>query len=204
MAIAPSGWEFKEREAKEKGVIKKNFGDNIFSFGIPYSEHSSFSELRECISHFKPKLIVPTVNCHSPSKVESQLAYFADIYSGKTSTLLNFFSKNSSPPTPPHTPTVSTPSTFPQNDENTQNFSRHKKSSSSFSNPTPFNSNSSYSNSSRSFSSSPSISSSQPPKTSFWSKFIGSSFSKQTNFLVLLLRRIQERKGRRERESRIL
>lgn len=34
-------------------------------FSVPYSEHSSFDELRECVAFLDPLAIVPTVNCRS-------------------------------------------------------------------------------------------------------------------------------------------
>jgi len=34
-------------------------------FSVPYSEHSAFSELRECVAFLDPARIVPTVNCRS-------------------------------------------------------------------------------------------------------------------------------------------
>ena len=40
---------------------------------VPYSEHSSFTELVECVRAVRPRRIVPTVNCNSASKVQAMV-----------------------------------------------------------------------------------------------------------------------------------
>ena len=42
-------------------------------FGIAYSEHSSFSELQQCVRDFKPFIIKPTVNAYTKSAEEQML-----------------------------------------------------------------------------------------------------------------------------------
>ena len=44
--------------------------------GIPYSEHSSFSELRQFVQFLRPKKIIPTVNNHSASKQAEMQRHF--------------------------------------------------------------------------------------------------------------------------------
>ena len=40
-------------------------------YGVPYSEHSSFPELRDCVARLRPKRVVPTVS--SSAAMLSQL-----------------------------------------------------------------------------------------------------------------------------------
>jgi hypothetical protein len=44
--------------------------------GIPYSEHSSYEELRECIQTLRPLKIIPTVNNFSAHKREEMQKTF--------------------------------------------------------------------------------------------------------------------------------
>lgn len=54
VAFKPSGWENGKSPSVEK--------DMVTIHGIPYSEHSSFSELIRFVKFLKPKQVVPTVD----------------------------------------------------------------------------------------------------------------------------------------------
>ncbi|XP_050667411.1 DNA cross-link repair 1A protein [Leptidea sinapis] len=54
VAFKPSGWENGKNSTIEKGGVTIH--------GIPYSEHSSFSELIRFVKFLKPKQLVPTVD----------------------------------------------------------------------------------------------------------------------------------------------
>ncbi|KAJ2940253.1 hypothetical protein O0L34_g11822 [Tuta absoluta] len=54
VAFKPSGWENGKNSTQEK--------DSVTIHGIPYSEHSSFSELIRFVKFLQPKQVVPTVD----------------------------------------------------------------------------------------------------------------------------------------------
>lgn len=84
VGIRPTGWvgtapttvshaHTYQRHPKEAPVIRKAA---ITVHSVPYSEHSSFSELADLISHLAPKLVVPTVG--NPRDAFLRLADFAE------------------------------------------------------------------------------------------------------------------------------
>lgn len=47
--------------------------------GIPYSEHSSWHDLRQCVATLRPKRLIPTVNAVTRSQQEALVDRFADL-----------------------------------------------------------------------------------------------------------------------------
>ena len=75
-------------------IRERSYG-NLSHIAVPYSEHSSFSELKEFVSFCKPHKIVPTVDCSTQARVDAQIALFKDDmnHSRDRSTLVPFLSK---------------------------------------------------------------------------------------------------------------
>lgn len=48
-------------------------------YSIPYSEHSSWPELRRCVKAFAPKKLIPTVNVGDKDAFDRMVAKFADL-----------------------------------------------------------------------------------------------------------------------------
>ena len=60
--------------------------------GIPYSEHSNWNELRDCVKLLRPRRIIPTVNAPNPSAARRVVDRFADLMdlSGDKSRLVSY------------------------------------------------------------------------------------------------------------------
>jgi len=71
VGFVPTGWSWNVRgtvSVQEKGRFK--------IYGVPYSEHSSYSELLEWVGFLRPKRIVPTVGKDSVAKNTALLSNF--------------------------------------------------------------------------------------------------------------------------------
>ncbi|XP_047481361.1 DNA cross-link repair 1A protein-like isoform X3 [Penaeus chinensis] len=78
VAIRPTGWE----HSSDQGQGLENLGSkqcgNVYIYGIPYSEHSSFNELKRFVQFIQPKKIIPTVNVGNPNSRRQMEKYFQE------------------------------------------------------------------------------------------------------------------------------
>lgn len=90
----PPGWSY-----QKKGLQTRREG-NVTIYGIPYSEHSSFAELRDCVKRLRPKRIIPTVNCPDAASARAIVDRFADLMdlSRDKSRLDSYFGRTASAP----------------------------------------------------------------------------------------------------------
>ncbi|CAK8681601.1 unnamed protein product [Clavelina lepadiformis] len=61
IAIKPTGWTHSGNATDLKNLRPTQTG-RVTMYGVPYSEHSSFTELKEFVQTLKPFKIIPTVN----------------------------------------------------------------------------------------------------------------------------------------------
>ncbi|XP_070847019.1 DNA cross-link repair 1A protein [Chaetodon trifascialis] len=61
VAFKPTGWTFSQ-QVQSVEDIQPQISGNISIYGIPYSEHSSFLELKRFVQWLRPLKIIPTVN----------------------------------------------------------------------------------------------------------------------------------------------
>jgi len=73
IALKPSGWTHNSSNSNGVSVVTKS--KNIIIYGLEYSEHSSFAELKNFVTTLKPKRIIPTVNCGNKEKRDKMTAY---------------------------------------------------------------------------------------------------------------------------------
>lgn len=88
LALKPTGWTYQEqgsstlqpRSSSPLAVLSRiepQFSsDGITVYGIPYSEHSSFDELKRFVQATRPTKIIPTVNIGNAEKRDSMQRYF--------------------------------------------------------------------------------------------------------------------------------
>ena len=63
VAFRPTGWTFSSKNPRKMSTCCSNPTGKIHVYGLPYSEHSSFSELCDFVKVVNPRAIIPTVGC---------------------------------------------------------------------------------------------------------------------------------------------
>ncbi|KAG2453743.1 hypothetical protein HYH02_001954 [Chlamydomonas schloesseri] len=74
VGIRPTGWTFR----RKGGVSVWREGD-VSILGVPYSEHSSWTDLCDAVSQLRPRRVVPTVNAATPAHRRSLVDRFAHL-----------------------------------------------------------------------------------------------------------------------------
>lgn len=134
VAFHPTGWAFSGGRAgkepsskaaaagKSTAELKEERRLNMTRVLVPYSEHSSFTELVEFVRAIAPLEIIPTVDCDTPAKAARQVRLLQQHVSGSASraTLAPFLKRGvtqfdvdraRAPPPPPPMAAVASSST---------------------------------------------------------------------------------------------
>ncbi|KAK3011344.1 hypothetical protein RJ639_012795 [Escallonia herrerae] len=76
------GWTYTETIGSRLDLIKPSSWGIVTIHGVPYSEHSSFIELREFVQFLRPEKIIPTVNVGNASNRDKMQSYFREWLKG--------------------------------------------------------------------------------------------------------------------------
>ncbi|XP_044463163.1 DNA cross-link repair protein SNM1 isoform X1 [Mangifera indica] len=72
VAFSPTGWTFSK--GKKKSIGRRWQQGTIIRYEVPYSEHCSFTELREFVKLVSPESIIPSVNNDGPASANSMVS----------------------------------------------------------------------------------------------------------------------------------
>ncbi|XP_071170820.1 DNA cross-link repair 1A protein-like isoform X1 [Mytilus edulis] len=75
VAIEPTGWTYNDKMVS-LDQIKPKGNKEIKIYGLPYSEHSSYLELKRFVQYIRPDQILPTVNNGNPASRRMMEALF--------------------------------------------------------------------------------------------------------------------------------
>ncbi|XP_040292283.1 DNA cross-link repair 1A protein [Bufo bufo] len=81
LAFKPTGWTY-SAGCGSVADIRPDIRGKVTLYGIPYSEHSSFSEMKRFVQFIKPQKIIPTVNMGNWKSRTTMEKYFAEWLSG--------------------------------------------------------------------------------------------------------------------------
>lgn len=76
LGFRPTGWTYTEKLGSNLEQLKPQCSGAVTVYGVPYSEHSSFSELQEFVQFLRPQRIIATVNIGTAAQREGMQSHF--------------------------------------------------------------------------------------------------------------------------------
>lgn len=73
VAFSPTGWSFAKGKKKSSG--RRWQQGTIIRYEVPYSEHSSYVELRDFVKFISPATIIPSVNNHGAESANTMISH---------------------------------------------------------------------------------------------------------------------------------